>query len=408
MISKIKDPLYKNSIFLMLSSVMGAGTGFVFWVLAAKIYPAEAVGLSSAMVSAMRLICILSMLGLNIAVVRFIPESDDEVALINSSMLVVLLTSLLLSTAFVLSIDFLAPSLKILSSGITPILFVVFTVMISVSNFVGQGVFVAFRRAEYTFVQSVASLLRLVLLPLLISLGALGVFVSFGSGMIVAFVLAMFLILRLVPYELRFTKAVKSLIGYAFGVYIARIFEMLPSLLLPIIVLNVLGAKMNAYFFIAWSVMFFTTMIARNTAMSLLAEGSHDRARLKDKAVGSLKFVFVLLFLAVGIVYVFGGSILRFFGKGYAENALSLLRILVIGCIPYSFNVIYAYSMMVVKNLRRVVAIYGGIAITTIVTGYALMLKFGLIGVGYAWVLANLLVSLGITLGIVSSKRATT
>ncbi len=37
-IQKLKDPLYKNSIFLMLSSVTGAGTGFVFWVIAARFY----------------------------------------------------------------------------------------------------------------------------------------------------------------------------------------------------------------------------------------------------------------------------------------------------------------------------------------------------------------------------------
>lgn len=33
LLRRLKDPLYKNSIFLMLSSVTGAGTGFVFWVI---------------------------------------------------------------------------------------------------------------------------------------------------------------------------------------------------------------------------------------------------------------------------------------------------------------------------------------------------------------------------------------
>ncbi len=41
LIQKLKDPLYKNSIFLMLSSVTGAGTGFVFWVIAARLYSSE-------------------------------------------------------------------------------------------------------------------------------------------------------------------------------------------------------------------------------------------------------------------------------------------------------------------------------------------------------------------------------
>jgi len=264
----------------------------------------------------------------------------------------------------------------------------------------GQGIFIAFRKAEYTFIQSVSSLLRLFILPFLISLGALGVFISFGSGMIIAFILGFILIFRLIPYRLELSKSVRNLIGYAFGVYIARIFEMLPSLLLPIIVLNVLGAEMNAYFFIAWSIMFFTTTISRSTSRSLLAEGSHDPTKLRDKAIRSLKFVFVLLFLVIATIYIFGEQILRFFGKGYAENALDVLKILLIGCIPYSFNIIYASAMMVVKNLRRVVAIYGGIAIVTIVAGYYLMLKFGLIGIGHAWILANILVSFGIALKI--------
>ncbi len=402
MISKLRDPLYKNSIFLMLSSVMGAGTGFIFWVLAAKIYPAEAVGLSSAMVSAMRLICLLSLLGLDIALIRFIPESRDKVSLINSSMLTVCVVSLLLSMMFILLIDFVAPSLKILKNGSVFLLFVAFTLMLALGNLMGQGMFVAFRRAEYTFIQSTASLLRLFILPFLISLGALGVFVSFGLGMIVAFILGFVLIFKLIPYKIKFSKVVRNLIGYAFGVYVAGIFENLPGLLLPIIVLEILGAEMNAYFFIAWSIMFFTTMIARNTAKSLLAEGSHDQTKLRDKAVRSLKFVFLLLFLVIAVIYTFGEPILRFFGKGYAENALNVLRILLIGCIPYSFNIIYASAMMVVKNLKRVVAIYGGIAWITIIAGYVFMLEFGLIGVGYAWILANVLVSSGIALKILS------
>jgi len=56
--------------------------------------------------------------------------------------------------------------------------------------------------------------------------------------------------------------------------------------------------------------------------------------------------------------------------------------------------------MMVVKNLKRVIAIHGGIAMVTIVIGYIFMLKFGLVGVGYAWILANILVLFSIILKI--------
>ena len=295
MISNVKDPLYKNSVFLMLSSIMGAGTGFIFWVLAARIYPADAVGLSSAMVSAMRLLSLLSMLGLDVALIRYLPENKNKTPLVNSAVFTVCLSSLLLSGIFIFSVDFLTPSLKILKESEFP-LFILFTLTLSLSNLIGQGIFVAFRKAEYTFIQSVSSLLRLFVLPLLVSLGALGIFISFGLGIVISFTLALILMFKLIPCKLEFSKAVKNFIGYAFGVYIAGIFEMLPGLLLPIIVLNVLGAKMNAYFFIAWSIMFFTTMIARNTARSLLAEGSHDPTKLRKKLLKVLSLPLLYYF----------------------------------------------------------------------------------------------------------------
>jgi len=35
-----RDPLLKNSLFIMLTSIAGAGFGFIFWMLAAKLYSA--------------------------------------------------------------------------------------------------------------------------------------------------------------------------------------------------------------------------------------------------------------------------------------------------------------------------------------------------------------------------------
>ncbi len=40
---KLKDPLYKNSIFIMLSSITNAGSGFFFWMVAARLYSADKV-----------------------------------------------------------------------------------------------------------------------------------------------------------------------------------------------------------------------------------------------------------------------------------------------------------------------------------------------------------------------------
>ena len=80
----LKAPLYKNSVFLIASSTSAAGSGFFFWVIAARFYSAEEVGLASAIISAMGLVSLLSLLGFDISLVRFLPEREDKQEPINS------------------------------------------------------------------------------------------------------------------------------------------------------------------------------------------------------------------------------------------------------------------------------------------------------------------------------------
>ena len=89
MFSKLRNPLYRNSIFLMLSSTVGAGTGFIFWIIAARLYSTEDVGLSSAIVSVMRLLMLLSFVGLNIGFIRYLPEKENKKDFVNTSLTIV-------------------------------------------------------------------------------------------------------------------------------------------------------------------------------------------------------------------------------------------------------------------------------------------------------------------------------
>jgi len=63
---------YRNAVYLMLSSGVTAALGFVFWILAARFYSASDVGLASAIISAAGLLALLSTLGLNYGLIRFL------------------------------------------------------------------------------------------------------------------------------------------------------------------------------------------------------------------------------------------------------------------------------------------------------------------------------------------------
>ncbi|MDP3104613.1 MAG: hypothetical protein Q8M95_08390 [Candidatus Methanoperedens sp.] len=67
MLSKLRslytDPLYRNSLALMLNSAIGAFFGLLFWIVAARTMPAKEIGLATAAILAAALIVGLSKLG---------------------------------------------------------------------------------------------------------------------------------------------------------------------------------------------------------------------------------------------------------------------------------------------------------------------------------------------------------
>ncbi len=101
----LNDPLFKNAYFLMLSSVTSAGAGFFFWLIAARFYSTEEVGLVSAIIAAMGLISMLSLLGFDISLVRFLPEREDKKELINSCLTISFIFSLALTLIFIAGIS---------------------------------------------------------------------------------------------------------------------------------------------------------------------------------------------------------------------------------------------------------------------------------------------------------------
>jgi len=59
----MKDSLYRNSIYLMTSTLIMAVLGFVFWMVNARLFTTEQVGLATTIISVMGLITGFSVLG---------------------------------------------------------------------------------------------------------------------------------------------------------------------------------------------------------------------------------------------------------------------------------------------------------------------------------------------------------
>ena len=392
-----KRPLFKNAYFLMFSSLTSAGSGFFFWLIAARFYSAADIGLASAIISAMGLISMLSLLGFDISLVRFLPEREDKQELINSCFTISFIFSLALALIFIAGINIWSPSLSIIRENkVLFLLFVAFTAIAPLKALQSQGIFVGFRKAEYSFIQTIVTFARIGIVPFLTAFGALGIYASYGLTPILAFLLGFFLISRVCkyrPFPSVKREVINDLFHFSSGNYIARIFEGLPGLILPIMVVNMLGAEANAYFFIAWAISGLLLVIPGATSTSLLAEGSYDAEKIRFNLIRSVKFIFLLLAPAIAFIFLFGDYLLSIFGRQYAENSFDVLRILALASVPFSVNVLYASIKRIKKEIKPLMQVYGSIAILTLVGSYFLMQSKGIIGVGIAWVLANGLVA---------------
>jgi len=108
-----------------------------------------------------------------------------------------------------------------------------------------------------------------------------------------------------------------------------------------------------------------------------------------------------LLAVAIAGIFLFGKYLLWIFGEEYARNSLDVLLILVLGSIPFAFNVIYASIKRVQKEVKPVIWVYGGIAVITLVGSYLLARSMGIIGVGIAWLIGNVVTTGGVGIKII-------
>lgn len=92
------------------------------------------------------------------------------------------------------------------------------------------------------------------------------------------------------------------------------------------------------------------------------------------------------------------------FGQSYSANALNLLWILCISSLPLGINHIYTSILRVTGRIKELVAIWGFIAVATLVTSYLIMPATGIIGIGYAWLGVQCLAAIYVVIAA-SSRR---
>lgn len=403
-----RDPLRRNSTYLMATHGVIGLFGFFFWKIADMQYGTPAVSQATTLVSAVLLLHVLSRLGLDIALIRFLPGEEDKPGMINTAFTIVGLGSGMLAVAVIAGVGIWAPpssELHVVADNLGySFLFVVFTVASSLAGLMRQGVFVAGRSTQSSLAIEVVAGVRLLLLPALIALGAVGIFVSWGLAGMASLAVGMGLVVifqRDYRPVLNIRRGVVGrMVRFSAGNYVAETLREMPGFLLPLIVSFVFAgavssgqaSSMTAYFYISWTIASGIMMIAHATGSSLLAEGALDPRRFGATSLRALQFMLLLLAAGIAAVFLLGRPLLSWFdgGRGmYAEKGLWLLRLLSLSGVPIAINTIYVTYQRMQRRLAPVVGVYGFVAVFTIGVGWALLRRMELAGIGLAWLASN-------------------
>ncbi|MEX0170446.1 lipopolysaccharide biosynthesis protein [Streptomyces sp. LMG1-1-1.1] len=386
-----RDPLLRNGHLLAVSSLVSAGLGSLFWVMAAHWYDDKLVGLSYSALSVTLLLAGVGQLNLADFLVRFVPSAGHHTRrMILTCYAVSTAVSTLAALGFLMLVPVVAPELDFLLTPVTAGCFVAATAGYAV--FVMQdGALTAVRRPGWVVAENVVfACVKIGLLGVGAALALhSGILLSWAGALAVSLLLTNFVLLRrAVPQHVRSSTAAERPTGalrYASADYLGSLFRMAAYTLVPLIVLNGLGAEQSAYFSLAWIVGYVLYLVARNLGSSLVVEAVRSPGRLVEHAVKVLRHTALLLGSAVFLVVALAPQILYVFGAEYAEHGTTLLRLLALSALP---NIVVSIAIDLARARRRLRWAVGlQIAMCVLVLGLTKLLLpvMGITGAGVAW-----------------------
>lgn len=379
-----RDPLYRTSFFMAFSSIFNAGSGFFFWIIAARIYTVEQVGLATALISSLGLVLLFSRLGLDFSIIRFFPIGDKN-RIFSTSLIITTLASPLAGMAYILLIEFLAPTLAFLKEPCYLVAFLLIGAANSVAAITGNA-FLADRKAENYFIQNIFMALRIPLLIPLAFLGTFGILGSSGLAFFVASLFALVVLLRSInsfrpEIDLHF---IRRSFKFSSWNYVSNILSTAPTLVLPIMVLNMVGEAEAAKYYIAFTMGNLVLIIPSSLGTSVFVEGSHGEG-LKRSVIRAGAASLALLVPAVLALFILGNGFLGML-KGEYADASDLLKIVALSSFPVTVYSLFIPIQNVRMRMEGIVKLNALRCTLLLGLSYVMIQEYGILGVGYAWI----------------------
>src|SRR6059036_3685845 len=401
-------PLYRNALFIMSSSVVGAASGFVFYFIIARFYSVSDLGYAQGVFNTISFLATLALLGLGPALVRFLPSAENKSATINTCLTLTGLVAVPFTIVLMAGIEFWLPSLDfILSSPVYWVLILLTTLSLTFAPILDQSG-LAMRRADLILWRTIlATVLRVPIALLLIFFavtgGRLDIFVaiSLPVGIAVA-VEGGILLPRVIPRSRPSLDLshIRPMVRFSSANYLAATIGAADTLLLIPLIFAVLGRTdapiQAAYFQIATVVAGLLGVIPSAAFASFYAEASQNGASSADRHIAERRAIMLTLAIllpAIAVLWFFGRFVLGLFAgtnSAYVGGSIGPLRILIFGSISGLLNSLLGTRVLIRKQTRPLIVSAIISSTVTLGLGYVLLLWSGITGLAAATVVGSL------------------
>lgn len=397
------DPMRRSGYALTLGTGLTSLAGFVFWLAAARWYPAEAVGTGAALTSMVSFLASISTLGLGTALVRFLSSAGlGARRLVAGCYGLCIATAILAAAVFVVGQPVWAGQLGMIRSSPLAVVAFLAATTVWVVFVLEDQVLIALRRAVW--VPALNGAYAVAKLGLLAVLALTAEWAILGATVLPAAALAVLVSLLLWRHLGRSPELgdnatrlrVPTLARFALSNHSSALLWLTTCNLMILLVLERAGAAASAYYFLAFTMAYTLFLVTTNTGSALVAEA----ARFPDRAVSLGRQALVnaarIVVPLVAVGCLLAPWVLRVLGPAYAAEGTALLRLLLFAAVP-EIVVAITLSMARIRGANRLI-VGTNVAVAVGVLGGSLLVidRWGLTGVGVVWLATETLVALAL------------
>jgi O-antigen/teichoic acid export membrane protein len=197
----------------------------------------------------------------------------------------------------------------------------------------------ASRRAEFCAVTDglAGGVSKMVFGFVLAGTGAYGLYLAAVGGPAVAAVVSIVLIITILHWRPSLANPVQTLrplLKFSGANYLANSMNLLPNVVVPLIVLDRLGAEAAGYYYVAFQMASLLITAAAAVEASFMAEGSHAGSNWRVIRRRSRRLA-IMIFVPAGLVMALAAHwILLAFGSKYSLHGTGSLEILAAAVLP--------------------------------------------------------------------------